>query len=143
MAGSPAYARIKSDILEVVAAVPRGRVTTDAAIGNHLQILPRLVVQLLQSLDDEERTAVAWHRVVAAGGAIGRHAWREEQIRRLKVDGVPVSPAGIVVDIARVAIPDIPAMLTRPGDSRADIDESPAAPSRARGRFDRPATRLK
>ena len=42
--------------------------------------------------------------MVAKGGAIGRGPHRDAQFARLVREGVPVSPAGIVQDMARVAI---------------------------------------
>lgn len=151
MAGSPAYARIKADVLAIVSALPPGKVTTHTLIGARLKVMPRHVAYILATLDEMDRECVPWHRVVARGGAIGRHQRREEQIARLRSEGVPVSAAGIVTGLegrlaADIATPTSSAALRQPTEPEAG-GATPAVaepgPSRARGRFDRPGTRLK
>lgn len=141
MAGSPAYGRIKSDILDLVDQVPSGTVTTYAAIGARLSVMPRVVSTILAALTERERETVAWHRVVADGGAIGRHAWRVTQIERLRGEGVSVSAAGIVAEFGGggPSKPKAPSSEPVPGAGSPRAD---TLPSRARGRIDRPRTRL-
>lgn len=107
MAGSLASARIKSDVLSLLRGLPPGYVTTFEAIGTQLRIAPRHVASILAALTEIERETVPWHRAVAKGGAIGRGAWRDQQFARLVREGVCVSPAGIVQDMARVAITNL------------------------------------
>ncbi|MCE3004317.1 MAG: MGMT family protein [Xanthomonadaceae bacterium] len=71
MARSAAYARIKSDVLRIVAAIPRGRLVTHAAIGAHLDVVPRHVAYILATLEVAEKSALPWHRVVGAEGRLG------------------------------------------------------------------------
>ncbi len=150
MAGSPAYARIKADVLAIVGALPYGRVTTHALIGARLSVIPRHVAYILATLDDIDRDRVPWHRVVAQGGAIGRHKRRDDQISRLRAEGVPVSAAGIVAGLDGVVVTRLAAARSRPDGRQATPDEMGSATagmepraSRARGRFEHPGTRLK
>ena len=137
MAKSPAFARIKSDVLAIVAALPQGRVASAADIGRQIDVPARHVAYILTTLDEGERAVTPWWRVVADGGAIGRHKRREDQIVGLKRDGVTVSAAGIVADFAArrvTAFKAAPSGVTR----RPDVPVEPArgsseAPRRARG----------
>jgi methylated-DNA-protein-cysteine methyltransferase related protein len=78
-------------ILDVVARVPRGKVTTYGVVAERAgwPRRARLVGQVLAKLPKGSR--VPWHRVVAAGGRIafpqGSEA-RAEQLRRLEKEGV-------------------------------------------------------
>ena len=216
MAGSPAFADIKADVLAIIAALPRGKVTSPTVIGVRLvsrsrssqplaacpgrtsrttrtlakrmisrviqirkfatrsnrdmnanlriitpAVMPRHIATILANLDDDERDRVPWYRVVADGGAIGRHRHRDEQIARLRADGLPVSAAGIVGGMEAAMLANLP--KPRPGAqarttsaATRNVDEKSAAAdgsdeatvepprsSRARGRFDRPATKLR
>ncbi len=75
--------------------------------------MPRHIATILANLDDEERDRVPWHRVVADGGAIGRHRHRDDQIARLRADGLPVSAAGIVGGMEAAMVANLP--KPRPG----------------------------
>ncbi len=70
--GSPAFARIHRDVMQVVSRIPRGRLTTYAAIGDFLDVVPRQVAFLLARQNDASREAVPWWRVVGIDGALGR-----------------------------------------------------------------------
>ena len=134
MAGSAAYARIKTDVLAIVALIPRGRVATHKHIGRHLKVMPRHVATILATLDDADRAAVPWWRVVADGGAIGRHVRRDDQMQRLRADGVVLSPVGIVQDLAERWIEDIGALLA------GQVKSPPEPKSRARGLRNKPTS---
>jgi methylated-DNA-protein-cysteine methyltransferase-like protein len=75
----------------------------------------------------------------------GRRDWagphRDAQIAKLVREGVPVSPAGIVQDMARVAVTTVEARDRESFESLASEPvQTPAAPlSRSRGMKDRPA----
>lgn len=99
MAKSPAFQRVKTEVMAVAGAVPPGRVTTFAAIGEHLDLSARQVAYLLALRNDEAREAVPWHRVVGEGGALGRpkrSAAGESQAELLAAEGVPVDAEGRV-----------------------------------------------
>jgi hypothetical protein len=55
MAKSPFFARIKADVLTIVASIPEGSVVTFRDIGAHLDVMPRHVAYILKMLDAEER----------------------------------------------------------------------------------------
>lgn len=65
MAKSPFFARIKADVLTIVASIPEGSVVTFRDIGAHLDVMPRHVAYILKMLDAEERAAFPAERVVA------------------------------------------------------------------------------
>ena len=73
-----------------------------------------------------------WHRVTADGGAVGRHARREEQIRRLQAEGIAVSQGGFVQDFARIAILDLSVPMPTP------VAQTAGPLSRSRGMKDGP-----
>ena len=141
MSGSHAYTRIKTDILKLVRDVPAGRITTYDAIGQHLGVTPRAVASLLSKLTEPEREMVPWHRVVAKGGAIGWGPMRDAQFANLVREGVTVSPAGVVHDVARVAIADLSqpqAAVTKPLQTAPAAAEPSKPLSRSRGMKDCP-----
>ncbi len=120
--------RLRKEILRVLEQIPAGRVVTHATLAAKWNVPIRLIVQVMGALTDHERQGVPWHRVVAPGGAIGRHPLREEQIARLKAEGIPVAPAGIVHELGSRAVQD----LDHPGRSPVPV-EHPQGPSRSRG----------
>ena len=91
MAKSKAYARIKADVLGIVADIPRGRVSTYGAIAAAVGVGPRQVASVLAR--DPDASEVSWHRVVAAGGrlSIPGPDHKAEQARRLREEGVAVA----------------------------------------------------
>lgn len=69
MAKSPFFARIKADVLMIVASIPEGQVVTFRDIGAHLDVMPRHVAYILKRLDAEERATFPAERVVASDPA--------------------------------------------------------------------------
>ena len=100
MPGSATTQRLQRDIIGVVASIPAGRIATHGSIARHLGITPGQVVSLLAALDPTARAEIPWWRVVADGGAIGRHVSRDEQMQKLRGEGIPVAPAGIAGELA-------------------------------------------
>ena len=135
MSGSAAYARIKADVLAIALRIPAGRVATHKQIGTHLKVMPRHIAYIFATLDDTERETLPWWRVVADGGAVGRHLRRDEQMQRLRADGIVLSPVGIVQDLAERWIDGIAALLA--GRVKAP---PPVPKSRARGMRDKPSS---
>lgn len=129
---SDGAAGLSAQIRKVVNSVPAGRIITFGALSAHFKTAPRHIATLLAALADDGRDAPPWHRVVADGGAVGRHGRREEQIRRLQAEGVAVSQGGFVQDFARAVILDIAAPMPRPAAAAT------APLSRSRGIKDRP-----
>lgn len=71
MAKSPLFARIKADVLTIVASTPEGAVVAFRDIGAHQDVMPRHVAYILKMLDAEERAGFPADRVVAkAEGAL-------------------------------------------------------------------------
>ena len=100
MAGSPAFARVKSEVMAVARAVPAGRVTTFAAVAAYLDLSARQVAYLLALRNDEAREAAPWYRVVGESGALGkpkRNGFGESQADLLAGEGVDVGPDGRVL----------------------------------------------
>ena len=95
-----------------------------------------LVVTMLAQLDEDERDLVPWHRVVAKGGAIGWGPRRDQHFARLVREGVMVSPAGIVQDLARHMLNALDdASLTKAADTPP---QAPKPGGRSRGMKQRP-----
>lgn len=69
MARSPFFARIKADVLTIVASIPEDGMVTFRDIGAHLDVMPRHVAYILKTLDAGERAAFAAERVVAKAPA--------------------------------------------------------------------------
>lgn len=132
MANPPAFTHVKSSIVALVSRIPAGYVATHGDIGRHLALFPRHVVTVLAALDETESRTIPWWRVVADGGAIGRHPRRDEQMARLREDGVPLSGAGIVQELAERRVTNLSAPPAAPFERRAD-PAGAAAPSRSRG----------
>lgn len=123
-------------MLALVATVPAGRVTTHGEIARRLGMSPRLVATILARLSPYERRSIPWHRVVADGGAVGRHALSEEQVARLGGEGVAVAPAGIVEGLGERR------HLLGAAVSPAVPEQPRAGGSRARGMKSRPRSSL-
>ncbi len=140
-----AQVRIKTDILQLVRAIPAGRVTTFDAIAVRLKVPPRLVATVLAGLTETEREIIGWHRVVASGGAIGRGPHCDQQFAKLLREGVLVSPAGVVQDMTRACVASFDAAMIG-HKSAATTTHGPVSPqqapgpsSRSRGMKDRPS----
>jgi methylated-DNA-protein-cysteine methyltransferase-like protein len=103
MAGSPNFKRIKSEVLGIVQDIPRGHLSTFAAIGNELDVVPRHVAYILAMLTDDERKTLPWHRVLSAIGTINRskHGRGEEQAHLLALEGFEIRKSGKVVDFEK------------------------------------------
>lgn len=131
----PAERRMTQELMTMIAVVPAGRVVGMDVLAQRLAVLPTVVATLISGLTEEERDRVPWHRVVAKGGAIGRGPHRDTHFACLVREGVPVSPAGIVQDMERVAVTELVASSR---SERTDAAPAPPPLSRSRGVKDRP-----
>ncbi|MEO9009602.1 MAG: MGMT family protein [Nakamurella sp.] len=74
-------------ILDMVAAVPAGRVSTYGDIAARAGTpSPRLVGRVLAELSDDD---TPWHRIVRSNGTTAAHSF-DEQCQRLRDEGVEV-----------------------------------------------------
>jgi methylated-DNA-protein-cysteine methyltransferase related protein len=71
MAKSAAFARIKAQVLDIVATIPISRLSTYQSIGEHLAVMPRHVAYILSQLPPTEKMIYPWHRVVSGDGSLG------------------------------------------------------------------------
>lgn len=131
MASPPAFPHVKREVVALIERIPAGYVTTHGDVGRHFSLFPRHVVTVLAAIDETESLTIPWWRVVADGGAVGRHPRRDEQMARLRADGVPVSGVGIVQEIGERRVPNLAAPPATPFPRRADIaGGSPSSRSR-------------
>ena len=104
MAGSEAFARIKRDVIDLTCQIPRGKIVTYSTIAGQLDVMPRHVAYILAMLDDQERSEIPWHRVVADGGVIRSTAKRDPALQRqlLMEEGIAFTRQGKVADFEAV-----------------------------------------
>ena len=107
MPKSPAFARIKDDVMRIVDAIPEGKMCTHRAIGEHLDVMPRHVAYILSQLKPEEKMIYPWHRVVSDGGSLGvvkHHADGKTQAEMLEAEGLVVSKNSVQVSMTRALV---------------------------------------
>lgn len=98
--GSTAFARIRAEVIRVVAGIPEGRFATYGSIAGHLNVNPRHVAYFLARLDEVEASTLPWHRVVAAEARISRgmaEDLRAEQQARLEAEGLQIDGRGFII----------------------------------------------
>ena len=118
MTGSPFFARIKADVLRIVAAVPPGRVVTYADLGAHLDVMPRHAAYILSQLPEIEKATLPWHRAVAADGTLGvpkAGADGTPQRALLLAEGAAFDPEDRITDFAarRIEVAALPHGVTK------------------------------
>jgi methylated-DNA-protein-cysteine methyltransferase-like protein len=122
-------------IYAFVRRIPRGRVTSYGGVARQVGLRggARTVGWAMASLPND-RTA-PWWRVVRSDGAIAPRPSADEQRRRLRLEGVRVSPPG-VIDLARYGWPSFgDAERVRPASARPDRARATRGGTRtARGR---------
>ena len=123
--------------------IPGGRVAAISTIADELALAPRAVETMLRRLGAAGETALPWHRIVADGGAIGRHALRDVQIARLKAEGVPVSPAGIVQEFGARRMANFAEGGHAGPTAGAKVEAAAPGPSRSRGMIGQPSSTVK
>jgi methylated-DNA-protein-cysteine methyltransferase related protein len=87
------FARIKRDCLAIAAHIPKGKVTTFACLGKHLDVPPRHVAYVLATLTEDELRDCHWWRVVGNDGQLGKIKLREHGVSQadfLENEGVHV-----------------------------------------------------
>jgi methylated-DNA-protein-cysteine methyltransferase-like protein len=98
---SVAFARIRAEVIRLVALIPAGKFTTYGSIAIHMNVIARHVATVLSHLTPEESVALPWHRVVAANARISPNmppASSLKQRRRLKAEDLRIDPEGYIQD---------------------------------------------
>jgi methylated-DNA-protein-cysteine methyltransferase-like protein len=123
MAKSEAFARIKAQVLRIVATIPKSKITTYQSIGEHLAVMPRHVDYILSQLDDNAKMDVPWYCVVSADGSLGvpkRDPNGDSQAQLLQQEGI-----NVVGDVVRPPLEAVflPAAALPHGISRQERPE--------------------
>ena len=98
-AKSPAFARIRAEVIRLVALIPEGKFTTYGSIAVHMNVMARHVAFVMSRLTDEESKALPWHRVVSADARLSAKMdseLRELQKSRLESEGMSIDPKGFI-----------------------------------------------
>lgn len=98
---SPAFARIRAEVLRLVASIPPGKFSTYGAIAVHMNIVPRHVAFVLARLSAEESRRLPWHRVVGNDARISPRmdeTLARRQRRRLRAEGLRIDARGFIQD---------------------------------------------
>ncbi len=98
---SAAFARIRAEVICLVALIPPGKFTTYGSIAIHMNVIARHVATVLSHLSDEESATLPWHRVVSADARLSPNmdaALSRKQRRLLKAEGLRIDNAGYIQD---------------------------------------------
>ena len=98
---SPTFARIRAEVLRLVALIPEGRFTTYGSIAIHKNVVARHVATVLSRLTEEESKTLPWHRVLSADARISPNMDAKlaaKQKHRLKAEGLKIDREGFIQD---------------------------------------------
>ena len=98
-AKSPAFARIRAEVIRLVALIPEGKFTTYGSIAVHMNVMARHVAFVMSRLTDEESEVLPWHRVVGADARLSPKMdaeLREVQKSRLLAEGMTIDSKGYI-----------------------------------------------
>lgn len=101
---SVAFARIRAEVIRLVALIPPGKFTTYGSIAIHMNVIARHVATVLSHLTDEESATLPWHRVVSADARISPNmdiSLARRQRRLLKAEGLRINAEGCILDADR------------------------------------------
>jgi methylated-DNA-protein-cysteine methyltransferase related protein len=107
MPKSPAFIRIKADVLKMVSAIPVGKLCSYRSIGEHLDVMPRHVAYILSQLGPEDKTRYPWYRVVADDGNLGVPKFGADgrtQADLLRDEGAIISAKNSVLNFEKLFI---------------------------------------
>jgi methylated-DNA-protein-cysteine methyltransferase-like protein len=98
---SIAFARIRAEVIRLVALIPSGKFTTYGSIAVHMNIIARHVATVLSRLTEAEASELPWHRVVASEGRLSRNMDAELsaiQRAKLEAEGMRIDEKGFILD---------------------------------------------
>jgi methylated-DNA-protein-cysteine methyltransferase related protein len=98
---SIAFARIRAEVIRLVALIPPGKFTTYGSIAIHMNVIARHVATVLSRLTEEESASLPWHRVVSADARISQNmdaALSRKQRQLLKSEGLRIDKDGYIQD---------------------------------------------
>jgi methylated-DNA-protein-cysteine methyltransferase related protein len=98
---SVAFARIRAEVIRLVALIPAGKFTTYGSIAVHMNVVARHVAFVMSRLTPEESAALPWHRVVGRDARISPNMdakLAREQRRRLRAEGMKINRDGFIED---------------------------------------------
>jgi methylated-DNA-protein-cysteine methyltransferase-like protein len=96
---SKAFARIRAEVIRLVALIPPGKFTTYGSIAIHMNVMARHVAFVMSRLTEKESAELPWHRVVSADARISPNMDEElakVQRRRLKKEGMKINTGGYI-----------------------------------------------
>jgi methylated-DNA-protein-cysteine methyltransferase related protein len=121
MPKSTAFARIKSNVIELIRRVPEGKLTSFAAIATLCDIEARQAAYLLATCADIDHDGeIPWHRALSIDGALQTGKRRAAQASRLHdeghqiAEGLVASPRWVRLGAAPKTAQAHPAAITRP-----------------------------
>src|SRR5690349_25073060 len=92
-------ARIRAEVIRLVALVPKGKFTTYGSLAVHMNVVPLHVASVLSNLTAEESATLPWHRVTASDGRISPRmppASATRQRARLRAEGMKLDQHGCI-----------------------------------------------
>ena len=98
---SVAFARIRAEVIRLVALIPEGKFTTYGSIAVHMNVVARHVAFVMSRLTEEEAARLPWHRVVGAEARVSQKmkaALAKVQRARLKAEGLKIDARGFIQD---------------------------------------------
>jgi methylated-DNA-protein-cysteine methyltransferase related protein len=107
MSNSPFFKRIKTDILQILKAVPFGRLVTFRDVGEHLDVMPRHVAYILAQLEGDEQASIPWFRAVADNGILSKPKFNDFGLsqRDLLIEEKHfIAPDGRILELAQKII---------------------------------------
>ena len=99
MPKSKAGARIRAEVIRLIALVPEGKFTTYGSIAVHMNVVALHVASVLSNLTAEESAALPWHRITASDGRIAQSmppALARKQRSLLRAEGMKVNTRGFI-----------------------------------------------
>ncbi len=96
---SPAFARIRAEVIRLVALIPPGKFTTYGSIATHMNVVARHVAFVMSALSNEESASLPWHRLVSSDARISQSMppqLARRQRALLKAEGLKVDTKGFI-----------------------------------------------